>query len=150
HLSASNQLYGTRRSGAGGFARSGFERTYSAGSDGSVGSTPKTDFMTRRGQSMLVLGMMSGTSADGIDVGLARISGRPPRLSIKLEGHHHVPFSSSLRKTILRVANAEPKETAEISQLNFALGEEFALAATAACKVWRVPLQRISLIGSHG
>jgi anhydro-N-acetylmuramic acid kinase len=99
---------------------------------------------------MLVLGMMSGTSADGIDVGLARISGRPPRLSIKLEGHHHVPFSSSLRKTILRVANAEPKETAEISQLNFALGEEFALAATAACKVWRVPLQRISLIGSHG
>ncbi len=99
---------------------------------------------------MLVLGMMSGTSADGIDVALARISGKPPKLSIKLQGHHHVPYSSVMRKAILRVAAGESGETAEISQLNFALGEEFALAALAACKVWRVPMQGISLIGSHG
>jgi anhydro-N-acetylmuramic acid kinase len=99
---------------------------------------------------MLVLGMMSGTSADGIDVALARISGKPPKLSIKLQGHHHVPYSSVVRKAILRVAAGESAETAEISQLNFALGEEFALAAIAACKVWRVPMKGISLIGSHG
>jgi anhydro-N-acetylmuramic acid kinase len=99
---------------------------------------------------MLVLGMMSGTSADGIDVALARISGKPPKLSIKLQGHHHVPYSSVMRKAILRVAAGESGETAEISQLNFALGEEFALAALAACKDWRVPMKRISLIGSHG
>ena len=100
---------------------------------------------------MLVLGMMSGTSADGIDVALARISGKPPKLSIKLEGHHHVPFSSVMRKAILTGSGWRGiGETAEISQLNFALGEEFALAAIAACKAWRVPMRRISLIGSHG
>src|ERR1700683_4869817 len=99
---------------------------------------------------MLVLGMMSGTSADGIDVALARISGQPPKLSIKLEGHHHLPYASLVRKAILRVAAGESYGVAEISQLNFALGEEFALAAIAACKAWRVPLRRISLIGSHG
>jgi anhydro-N-acetylmuramic acid kinase len=99
---------------------------------------------------MLVLGMMSGTSADGIDVALARISGKPPKLSIKLRGHHHVPYSSVMRKAILRVAAGEATGAAKISQLNFALGEEFASAAIAACKAWRMRMRRISLIGSHG
>jgi anhydro-N-acetylmuramic acid kinase len=106
--------------------------------------------MTTGGQSMLVMGMMSGTSADGIEVALARISGRPPNLSIKLEGHHHAPFSSLAREVILRAATGGPTSAAEISQLNFALGEEFAVAASSACKAWRVPMRKISLIGSHG
>ncbi|MGB8540404.1 MAG: anhydro-N-acetylmuramic acid kinase [Candidatus Acidiferrales bacterium] len=99
---------------------------------------------------MLVLGMMSGTSADGIDVVLARVSGKPPKLSIKLEGHHQVPYPSVVRKAILQVAAGESSGAGEISQLNFALGEEFASAAVAACKAWRTPMRRISLIGSHG
>jgi anhydro-N-acetylmuramic acid kinase len=99
---------------------------------------------------MRVLGMMSGTSADGIDVALARISGAPPKLSVKFEAHDHVRFPSRVRDAILRLANGAATTTAEISQLNFLLGEEFAAAAIAACRRWRVPLRQISLIGSHG
>ncbi len=99
---------------------------------------------------MLVLGMMSGTSADGIDVALARISGAPPNLNAKLLGHSSVKFPEALRKEILRVAEQRPISAGELSQLNFRLGEVFGDAALAACRKFRVSPRRIALIGSHG
>ena len=99
---------------------------------------------------MLVLGMMSGTSADGIDVALARISGAPPNLRAKLLGHSSFKFPDALRKEILRVAEQQPISAGELSQLNFSLGELFGDAALAACRKFRVSPKRISLIGSHG
>jgi anhydro-N-acetylmuramic acid kinase len=99
---------------------------------------------------MLVLGLMSGTSADGIDVALARISGAPPNLNAMLLGHASVKFPSALRKEILRVAEQHSITAGELSQLNFRLGEVFADAAIAACHKFRVAPRRISLIGSHG
>src|SRR5579859_6932756 len=100
--------------------------------------------------SMLVLGLMSGTSADGIDVALASISGAPPHLHAKLIGHTSSKFPPALRKDILRVAEQHPIAAGELSQLNFRLGEVFAEAALAACSKFRVSPKRVALIGSHG
>lgn len=97
-----------------------------------------------------MLGMMSGTSADGIDAAIVQIQGAPPHLVAHLEAHHHATFRPKVREAILRLANGGATTTGEISQLNFALGEEFARAAIAGCKISRVPLRRIALIGSHG
>jgi anhydro-N-acetylmuramic acid kinase len=134
---------------------------------------------------MLVIGLMSGTSADGIDVALARVEEefpvdsfrltvsekRNPRQTLKnrqrstrrkdadanksevrreLVGHATVAMDAAVRKEVLRIAEGGASTAGEISQLNFRVGEEFAAAATAACKKWRVPMKSVGLIGSHG
>ncbi|MBI2956087.1 MAG: anhydro-N-acetylmuramic acid kinase [Acidobacteria bacterium] len=102
---------------------------------------------------MRVLGLMSGTSADGIDVALVRITGRRRHLRAKLENFCTIPYPARVRQAVLRLANANQKRVvsvAAVSQLNFLLGELFAEAAVRAARRFRVPLQSIDLIGSHG
>src|SRR5260370_783801 len=89
---------------------------------------------------------MSGTSADGIDVALVRVSGQKPTL----ENFAAFPFPARVREAILRLGEGRAVTTGEISQLNFLLGEIFAEAALAACRKFRVRPSQISLIGSHG
>ena len=99
---------------------------------------------------LLVLGLMSGTSADGIDVALARISGAPPHLNAKLLDRASFNFPPALRKEILRVAEQQPISAGELSQLNFRLGNIYADAVLAACKKFKVGPTRIDLVGNHG
>ena len=99
---------------------------------------------------MLVIGMMSGTSADGIDVALAEVRGGPPRLRCRLLHHTTMRMQPAVRTEVLRIAEGATCTAGEISQLNFRLGGAFADAAVAACKEFRVALSRVKLIGSHG
>ena len=103
--------------------------------------------MTRsRKCGLLALGIMSGTSADGIDVALVRKNGR----TATLENFAAFPFPRNAQKAILDLAEGHAVATGEISQLNFLLGELFAEAALAACRKFRVQPSRIDVIGSHG
>jgi len=100
----------------------------------------------RRARGSLALGIMSGTSADGIDVALVRVSGEKARL----ENSAALAFPARVRDAILRLGEGRPTTTGEISQLNFLLGVIFADAALAACRKFRVRPSQIAVIGSHG
>ncbi len=99
---------------------------------------------------MLVLGMMSGTSADGIDTALVKISSAPPDLKVKLLGHTKQNFPTAVREAILRVAEQNPLAPAEFSQLHARLGQIYAQAALNACKKLKIFPGKIDLIGNHG
>jgi anhydro-N-acetylmuramic acid kinase len=100
----------------------------------------------------LALGLMSGTSVDGIDVALVRIAASitDNAAHASLENFVTVPFPSAVRAEVLRIAEGERVSPGEISQLNFRLGRAFGEAALRACRKFRVNPRRLSVIGSHG
>ena len=97
---------------------------------------------------MIVAGVMSGTSADGINVALVRISkrgqGRPRHT---LLAHAEYPFPARVRRAILGLMNAESARVADLARLNFLLGE---LYADAIAKTTRAHRIKLDLVGCHG
>ncbi|MBV9146356.1 MAG: anhydro-N-acetylmuramic acid kinase, partial [Acidobacteria bacterium] len=67
---------------------------------------------------MIVAGVMSGTSADGIDVALTRISGRGDKLRIKLLAHEHFVYAKPVRNAVLAAMNATSTSVADLARLN--------------------------------
>src|SRR5574337_107782 len=100
--------------------------------------------------SMKVIGLMSGTSADGIDAALLEIGPHKGLPKLRLLRFAVVPFPNGLREQILRVADAGSGATSEICRLNVLLGELFATAAISVVRHAGVPLRDVALIGSHG
>jgi len=97
-------------------------------------------------KSMIVAGVMSGTSADGIDVAVVRIS-TSKRLTLKLLAHEAFPYPAALRRKVLAAMNAQSIATAELARLNWRLGLAYAEAVRATAKKHRL---KLDLVGCHG
>src|SRR5258708_6005741 len=95
---------------------------------------------------------MSGTSADGIDVALVRITARTNAgdfgLNFELLAHEHSPYPRAVRNAVLSAMNAGRASVAELSRLNFLLGQLYAEAVARTRRSARV--RRLDLVGCHG
>ena len=98
-------------------------------------------------KTMIVAGVMSGTSADGVDVALVRIAPGRQRPRITLLAHEGFPYPAALRRAVLAAMNAATTSTAELARLNWRLGLAYADAMSATLERHRV---KIDLIGCHG
>jgi anhydro-N-acetylmuramic acid kinase len=98
-------------------------------------------------RAMIVAGVMSGTSADGMDVALVKITPSAGEPKIKLLAHHAVPYSATLRRAVLAAMDAGQTSTAELARLNWRLGMAYAEAVRAAVEKYPV---KLDLVGCHG
>jgi anhydro-N-acetylmuramic acid kinase len=122
---------------------------------------------------MIVAGVMSGTSADGIDVALVRMedaeagshvgtsvgAGKKSKATsrfasqdtlrprMKFLGHAEFPYPADVRRRILLSMNSPRASVADLARLNFLLGELYAEAVIAAQKKLRL---KAELVGCHG
>ncbi len=101
----------------------------------------------RQRPSRLVIGLLSGTSADGTDAALCEISGAGESTRLTMRSFVMTPFSRALRERIFRLSEAN---AAELCDLDVLLADAFADAAQAACDAAGTPLAAVDLIGSHG
>jgi anhydro-N-acetylmuramic acid kinase len=91
---------------------------------------------------------MSGTSADGVDVAVTSIQGRGSYLSFNLLLHDHSEYPRAIRAAVLAAMNARRTSVAELSRLNFRLGEFYAEAVSKAQK--KSGHAKLDLVGCHG
>lgn len=114
---------------------------------------------------MVVAGVMSGTSADGINVALVRLGSDPSRTAatnksrravrsqasvchgIELLAHAEYPYPKPVRNAVLAAMNAPAASVADLARLNFLLGELYTDAVLATQRKFRI---KANLVGCHG
>ena len=106
--------------------------------------------MINKVKALVVAGVMSGTSADGVDVAVARIApgkagGGAAR--IKLLGHEGFAYPKALRAQVARAMEGEPLSAGEFSRLNWKLGE---LYADCVAKAVEGLGAKVALVGCTG
>lgn len=94
----------------------------------------------------LAVGLMSGTSIDGVDAAVVEIRGGKYRI----KAWQIFPFPHLLKKRLLKVCHPNRGSTAEVCRLHFELGGLLAACVRQICRKARIPLAKIDVIGSHG
>lgn len=100
--------------------------------------------------SRIVAGLMSGTSLDGVDVALARLTGSGPQMQVELLDFACYPYPEALRSLLLKNSRPATSSVLEISQLNVRLAHVYAAAVEALLEQSDRSVADIDAAGCHG
>jgi anhydro-N-acetylmuramic acid kinase len=113
-----------------------------------VAADALTAFLELRGVSpRRIVGLISGTSADGIDAALVEVRGHRQTAEARLLGFQTQPYDPDLRRRVLALGEARADE---LVRVHYRLGEEFARAALAVIEPARRRGLAVHFVGSHG
>lgn len=99
---------------------------------------------------MYIVGLMSGTSLDGIDAALVRVNNTGLKTEIEMIEFITYPFPKDIEKEIMQSLSVETSNVQLICSLNFKLGKLFSDATKEVCEKAGLPIEQLDLIGSHG
>lgn len=98
----------------------------------------------------LTIGLMSGTSLDGIDVAICHIAGHAQQARIELLGFDTVPYPEDVRTELLNLYEDATNAIARICSMNVVIGKQFAAAALQVLEAHGYSADDVVLVGSHG
>lgn len=97
-----------------------------------------------------VIGLMSGTSVDGIDAALVNISETDDGISVKIIDFISLPYQKNFKDKIFKAADTEKSRVQDIAELNIELADKFVEAVFELLKNSSYSIRDIDLIASHG
>ncbi len=101
-------------------------------------------------ETKIVIGIMSGTSVDALDVAVVEIKGSGLETEFRLIKHYEYQYPEGLKEFVLRNSINPTSNIVDICRLNFLLPGIYSEAIKKVCKEINLPLEDIDLIGSHG
>ncbi len=112
--------------------------------------TGEAYFMMKNRSAQRIIGLISGTSVDGVDAALIEVRENGTSTQVQVLAHHTYPYPSHLQDQLLAAAYPDSSSVDLICHLNAAVGACFAEAAMAIAAAADVPMDDVDLIGSHG
>ncbi len=98
----------------------------------------------------IILGLMSGTSLDGLDMALCEISGSGKATRLQVRKHETFSYSEELKKKIKEVFVKSTVDLQKLTILNVYLGDVFAEIILKTLQKWQINPQEVDVIASHG
>ncbi len=97
-----------------------------------------------------VIGLMSGTSGDGITAAVTKIAGNYATTELSVVSYETYLYDKDFRQRIFDIFDPETSSVNAICEMNFEIGQKLAEAALNVAKKAGVSMSEVDLIGSHG
>jgi len=97
-----------------------------------------------------MVGAMSGTSADGVDIAVCEVTGRGAAMALRLAKHHHLPYPAELRKGIFTIKADGYARLAVLAQLGRQVTLAYARAVNEALLAAGIDAGQVAAVAAHG